>query len=101
LLREEIGHTVAVASDVEDELRHLIAVLRTGARQAGKSHSITPAWRTRAEGFRGKVRLVRCLALFEMRSFSKLVGVAEVSHLQNAESNGARSEASLLGRLCD
>jgi RNA polymerase sigma-70 factor (ECF subfamily) len=29
LLREEIGHTVAVASDVEDELRHLIAVLRT------------------------------------------------------------------------
>jgi RNA polymerase sigma-70 factor (ECF subfamily) len=29
LLREEIAHTVAVASDVEDELRHLIAVLRT------------------------------------------------------------------------
>jgi len=29
LLREEIGHTVAIASDVEDELRHLIAVLRT------------------------------------------------------------------------
>ena len=29
LLREEINHTVAVASDVEDELRHLIAVLRT------------------------------------------------------------------------
>jgi len=29
LLREEISHTVAVASDVEDELRHLIAVLRT------------------------------------------------------------------------
>jgi len=29
LLREEIGHTVAVASDVEDELRHLISVLRT------------------------------------------------------------------------
>jgi len=29
LLREEIGHTVANASDVEDELRHLIAVLRT------------------------------------------------------------------------
>jgi len=29
LLREEIGHTVAVASDIEDELRHLIAVLRT------------------------------------------------------------------------
>ena len=28
LLREEIGHTVAVASDIEDELRHLIAVLR-------------------------------------------------------------------------
>jgi RNA polymerase sigma factor (sigma-70 family) len=27
-LREEISHTVAVASDVEDELRHLIAVLR-------------------------------------------------------------------------
>ncbi|HEU0275783.1 MAG TPA: sigma-70 family RNA polymerase sigma factor [Candidatus Udaeobacter sp.] len=29
LLREEIGNTVAVASDVEDELRHLINVLRT------------------------------------------------------------------------
>ncbi len=29
LLREEIGHTVAVSSDVEDELRHLIKVLRT------------------------------------------------------------------------
>jgi DNA-directed RNA polymerase specialized sigma24 family protein len=29
LLREEISHTVAVATDVEDELRHLIAVLRT------------------------------------------------------------------------
>ena len=29
LLREEIGHTVAIASDVEDELRHLISVLRT------------------------------------------------------------------------
>jgi RNA polymerase sigma factor (sigma-70 family) len=29
LLREEISHTVATASDVEDELRHLIAVLRT------------------------------------------------------------------------
>ena len=29
LLREEIGHTVAVASDIEDELRHLITVLRT------------------------------------------------------------------------
>jgi len=29
LLREEISHTVAMASDVEDELRHLIAVLRT------------------------------------------------------------------------
>jgi len=29
LLREEISHTVAVASDVEDELRHLIRVLRT------------------------------------------------------------------------
>jgi RNA polymerase sigma factor (sigma-70 family) len=29
LLREEIGHTVAVSSDIEDELRHLIAVLRT------------------------------------------------------------------------
>ena len=28
-LREEISHTVAIASDVEDELRHLIAVLRT------------------------------------------------------------------------
>jgi hypothetical protein len=29
LLREEISHTVAVASDAEDELRHLITVLRT------------------------------------------------------------------------
>lgn len=29
LLREEIGHTVATSSDVEDELRHLIKVLRT------------------------------------------------------------------------
>jgi DNA-directed RNA polymerase specialized sigma24 family protein len=29
LLRQEISHTVAVSSDVEDELRHLIAVLRT------------------------------------------------------------------------
>jgi RNA polymerase sigma factor (sigma-70 family) len=29
LLREEISHTVAIATDVEDELRHLIAVLRT------------------------------------------------------------------------
>jgi RNA polymerase sigma-70 factor (ECF subfamily) len=29
LLREEISHTVAVASDIEDELRHLIRVLRT------------------------------------------------------------------------
>ena len=29
LLREEISHTVAIASDVEDELRYLITVLRT------------------------------------------------------------------------
>jgi RNA polymerase sigma-70 factor (ECF subfamily) len=29
LLREEVAHTVAVAVDIEDELRHLIAVLRT------------------------------------------------------------------------
>jgi RNA polymerase sigma factor (sigma-70 family) len=29
LLREEIAHTVAVPADVEDELRHLIAVLET------------------------------------------------------------------------
>ena len=29
LLREEIGNTVAVASDIEDELRHLISALRT------------------------------------------------------------------------
>jgi RNA polymerase sigma-70 factor (ECF subfamily) len=29
LLREEISNTVAVSSDVEDELRHLITVLRT------------------------------------------------------------------------
>jgi hypothetical protein len=28
LLREEIAHTVAIAGDVEDELRHLIAVVR-------------------------------------------------------------------------
>jgi len=28
VLREEISHTVAVASDIEDELRHLISVLR-------------------------------------------------------------------------
>jgi RNA polymerase sigma-70 factor (ECF subfamily) len=28
LLREEIAHTVAIPSDIEDELRHLIAVLR-------------------------------------------------------------------------
>jgi len=28
LLREEIGHTVLTASEIEDELRHLIAVLR-------------------------------------------------------------------------
>ncbi len=29
LLREEIAHTVAIASDIEDELRHLISILRT------------------------------------------------------------------------
>jgi RNA polymerase sigma-70 factor (ECF subfamily) len=29
LLREEIAHTVATPGDVEDELRHLIAVVRT------------------------------------------------------------------------
>jgi len=29
LLREEIAHTVATAADVEDELRHLITVVRT------------------------------------------------------------------------
>ena len=28
LLREEIAHTVAQAGDVEDELRHLVSVLR-------------------------------------------------------------------------
>ena len=28
LLREEIGHTVVTASEIEEELRHLIAVLR-------------------------------------------------------------------------
>jgi len=28
LLREEIAHTVAVAGDVEDELRHFIALLQ-------------------------------------------------------------------------
>ena len=29
LLREEIAHTVAIASDIEDELRYLISVLRS------------------------------------------------------------------------
>ena len=29
LLQEEIAHTVAVPGDVEDELRHFIAVLQT------------------------------------------------------------------------
>jgi RNA polymerase sigma-70 factor (ECF subfamily) len=29
LLREEIAHTVAMPGDIEDELRHLIAVVRT------------------------------------------------------------------------
>jgi RNA polymerase sigma-70 factor (ECF subfamily) len=29
LLREEIAHTVATPADIEDELRHLISVLRT------------------------------------------------------------------------
>jgi hypothetical protein len=29
ILREEIAHTVAAPGDVEDELRYLIAVLRT------------------------------------------------------------------------
>jgi RNA polymerase sigma-70 factor (ECF subfamily) len=29
LLREEIAHTVATPVDIEDELRHLIAVVRT------------------------------------------------------------------------
>jgi RNA polymerase sigma-70 factor (ECF subfamily) len=29
LLREEITHTVATPGDIEDELRHLIAVVRT------------------------------------------------------------------------
>ena len=29
LLREEIAHTVMAPGDIEDELRHLIAVLRT------------------------------------------------------------------------
>jgi hypothetical protein len=28
LLHEEIAHTVMVPADIEDELRHLIAVLR-------------------------------------------------------------------------
>ena len=28
LLREEVAHTVMVPGDIEDELRHLIAVLR-------------------------------------------------------------------------
>jgi hypothetical protein len=28
LLREEIAHTVALPSDIEDEMRHLIAVVR-------------------------------------------------------------------------
>jgi hypothetical protein len=29
LLREEIGHTLADPGEIEDELRHLIAVLRS------------------------------------------------------------------------
>jgi RNA polymerase sigma-70 factor (ECF subfamily) len=29
LLREDIAHTVAMPGDIEDELRHLIAVVRT------------------------------------------------------------------------
>ena len=29
LLREEIAHTVMAAGDIEDELRHLVAVLRS------------------------------------------------------------------------
>jgi myosin heavy subunit len=29
LLREEIGHTVADPGEIEDEVRHLIAVLRS------------------------------------------------------------------------
>ena len=29
LLREEIANTVAISSDIEDELRHLISVLRS------------------------------------------------------------------------
>ena len=29
ILREEIAHTVATVADIEDELRYLIAVLRT------------------------------------------------------------------------
>jgi hypothetical protein len=29
LLREEIGHTVADTNEIEDELRHLIAALRS------------------------------------------------------------------------
>jgi hypothetical protein len=29
LLREEIAHTVAMPGDIEDELRYLIAVVRT------------------------------------------------------------------------
>jgi RNA polymerase sigma-70 factor (ECF subfamily) len=30
LLREEIAHTVIAPADVEDELRHLVSVLRAG-----------------------------------------------------------------------
>jgi hypothetical protein len=29
LLREQIAHTIATPEELEDELRHLIAVLRT------------------------------------------------------------------------
>ena len=29
LLRDEIAHTVAITSDIENELRHLIVVLRS------------------------------------------------------------------------
>jgi hypothetical protein len=29
LLREEIAHTITISSEIEDELRYLIAVVRT------------------------------------------------------------------------
>jgi hypothetical protein len=42
LLREEIAHTVAVPGDIEDELRHLIAVLRAHPKTARENVVVNP-----------------------------------------------------------